>query len=176
MLGSEKPLSYQRLQTIAGVAEKVTPHLRARRTGTEWRSYEPLDVARLAVVVSLCGGAGALQANGRLNGRQRLEAAAQKLISSTYGLTDPLVEVPWIRQGRDLLVILEGTLLDPLRDQTLAVLGSTAASANVNWLIARVPELRGSVLPAFTGRLQAPMAVDGTSPTPRGGGAVVREQ
>lgn len=159
ILGLEGRLSYQRLQGLGDLVRSLSPEAAPSRTSDRaraWRLYSAWDVARMCVVVDLCGGAAAFQVHEdgrhpRLRGLQRVREVGMRLRGRPHMLRDPLLEVPWVRQGREVFVVLNGEMIDPRSGQTVAHIGAPmvprfAKQLSETW----DPRTRAQIFHAYT--------------------------
>ncbi|GAA3873057.1 hypothetical protein GCM10022275_22640 [Tessaracoccus defluvii] len=173
-------LSYQRLQALGDLVFELSPGDAASRDLVgpgSWRTYTPKDVARICVVIELCGDQAFNSHTGgtrhRLRGIAHLRRAARLLMGPQFNVADPLLDVSWIRQGRNLLVLLAGDLIDPLSGQSLVRWGS----AEIPRLLDRVatrsdPQTRHRLLQAFPRTAPQPGAGLGSAGGSAGSGSV----
>lgn len=124
-LGLEGTLRYDRLASFERVIKNINAAHAVPRTGGEdgrgWRTYGLTDIARLVVLIDLCGGTDAFAENGspRLRGLHAVQAAALAL-RERRGYDDPLLEVPLVRVGRTVLALIDGQLIEPGTGQVAA--------------------------------------------------------
>lgn len=92
-----------------------------------WARYTLTDLACIEAALRVCGRA-ALQPRRRLR-LAELEKACAAL--GKLGFTNPLLQVPMEKQGKQVLAVVDGAVLDPTTGQLLLNSSFTAANA---WL------------------------------------------
>lgn len=119
-------VTYDTLRRLHRIAwASVTRGTPAPDLNGAWSRYTATDVARLDVLVDLCGGRAALAPDRRLNMRGVPEACGALL---ELGSTDPLLEVPMARIGSKIVAILDGFAFEPATGQVvLPVAGARPA-------------------------------------------------
>ena len=128
MLGLDGLIRYDRLHALERVVVDINPaHAVERRAGsgsTGWRRYALDDVARIVVLIDLCGGEDAFAAVGspRLLGLHQVREAGRNLRAPKWGYDDPLLQVPLVRLERAVLAHVDGLLVNPITGQELLTL------------------------------------------------------
>jgi hypothetical protein len=100
-------------------------------TDSRWARYSLRDIAALRVVIELAGGRAAMRRGRRLQ-LAAIEGACAALIAA--GVTEPLLEVPLVRQGRAVFAVINGSIIDPTNGQTVLREAFESAAA---WLADR---------------------------------------
>jgi hypothetical protein len=93
-----------------------------------WARYTLTDLACIEAALEVCGGHDVLRPRRRLHLRE-LEAACLAL--RRRGFTNPLLQVPMRRHGKQVVAVVDGAILDPATGQLL--LDETFDAANA-WL------------------------------------------
>ncbi|MEA2647078.1 MAG: hypothetical protein QOE92_2161 [Chloroflexota bacterium] len=96
------------------------------RTG--WARYTLTDLACIEAALVVCGGRGVLLRGHRMH-LGELERACDALRG--LGFSNPLLQVPMRRRGKQVLAVVDGAVLDPATGQLLLDESFTAANA---WL------------------------------------------
>ena len=127
LLGLEL-LDYRRLTTLRDVADELSPSEPRGEAVDDagWRWFTGADVTRIAVIVGVCGGRDAYATSeGKRRRLRRLDDVrkAGKALQENYGTNDPLLDVMWVRQGTEILVVHQGLLLNPVTNQVVVSLG-----------------------------------------------------
>jgi len=84
--------------------------------GRQWSRFSFRDLARTEAVLRVCGGREALGPDRKTNLTGIKQACAAL---RGQGFTDPLLQVPLVRQGRRILALVDGAILDPVTGQLL---------------------------------------------------------
>ena len=124
MLGLDGLIRYDRLHALERVVVDINPaHAVERRAGsgsTGWRRYALDDVARIVVLIDLCGGEDAFAVPPR--GHAAAAEAGRNLRAPKWGYDDPLLQVPLVRLERAVLAHVDGLLVNPITGQELLTL------------------------------------------------------
>jgi hypothetical protein len=81
-----------------------------------WARYTLHDLARVSATIRIAGGPGALRAGHRLQ-LDPVERACDAL--RTRGFPDPLLQIPMVRDGKNVFAVIDGAVVDPTTGQAL---------------------------------------------------------
>lgn len=107
-----------------------------------WSRYTLTDMAALVVALDLCGGRQAL-GPGRHLVVDRLRRACRMLYGQ--GFPQPLLNVKMVREGRAILVDLDGMLLDPLSGQLRIAVVASHADDFFDGSLLKDPEMAAAI-------------------------------
>lgn len=153
LLGLPETVSYRRLRSLADLLRAVSPTQGVAAWTVEgtgkhhvWARFRMDDIARLVVIVDVCGGTTALgvgdDASSRLRGQKGLVDACAALRSSPFSFRDPLLEVPLLRIGRRVAAYVDGQFVFPDSQQSIAFVGGQGTSKFIHDLLSREPRLK----------------------------------
>lgn len=109
-------MTYDTLRRLRGVIRMSQRDRPAAVPRDSWSRWTPEDLARLDVLVELCGGRDALQPGRRLNMRGVIEACTSLI---ELGCDDPLLEVSMARAGSKIVAFLDGFVFEPATGQAV---------------------------------------------------------